>query len=184
MLVLAADIADARNDRHAALATLDQAIALGNAAGLTRLLAEVYARAAEIHRKNGDLEKAERSAELAAGSTQASGDVWAVPQRLQALAELHVARGRYAEADRVYERAEAFLDAMIGNVSTVLEKTAVITASSQIYSRHFALIAEHFNNPQKAYAIIEQVAETAAAAATRRTVFGMPVLRQPPVAVR
>ena len=46
---------------------------------------------------------------------------------------------------------------MIGKVSTVLEKTAVITASSQIYSRHFALIAEHFNNPQKAYAIIEQV---------------------------
>jgi hypothetical protein len=45
---------------------------------------------------------------------------------------------------------------MIGNVSTVLEKTAIITASSQIYSRHFALIADHFNDPQKAYAIIEQ----------------------------
>ena len=57
----------------------------------------------------------------------------------------------------VYDRAETFLDAMIGNVSTVLEKTAVITASSQIYSRHFALMAEHFKNPQKAYAIIEQV---------------------------
>ena len=156
-------IADARNDREAALATLEQAIALGESAGLTRLLAEVYARAAEIHRESGDLEKAERSAELAAASTQASGDVWAVPQRLQTLAELQVARGRYAEADRVYDRAEAFLDSMIGNVSTVLEKTAVITASSQIYSQHFALIAEQFNNPQKAYAIIEQVRGRAAA---------------------
>src|SRR5207253_726267 len=58
--VFAADIAEARNDRQAALATLEQAIALGEADGLTRLLAEVYARAAEIHRKNGDLEKAER----------------------------------------------------------------------------------------------------------------------------
>jgi len=73
------------------------------------------------------------------------------------LAEPQIARGRYAEADRVYDRAETFLDAMIGNVSTVLEKTAIITASSQIYSRHFALIADHFNDPQKAYAIIEQV---------------------------
>src|ERR1700674_5247748 len=82
-LVLAADVADARNDRQAALATLEQATALGHAAGFTRLLAEVYARAAEFHRENGDLEKAERSAELAAGSTQASGDLWAVPQRLQ-----------------------------------------------------------------------------------------------------
>ena len=162
-LVLAADIADARNDRQSALATLDQAIALGESAGLTRLLAEVYARATEIYRKSGDLEKAERSAELAAASTQASGDVWAVPQHLQVLAELQIARGRYAEADRVYDRAEAFLDAMIGNVSTVLEKTAVITASSQIYSQHFALIADHFNDPQKAYAIIEQVRGRAAA---------------------
>src|SRR5437870_4666183 len=93
-LVLAADVADARHDRQAALATLEQAIALGDGAGLTRLLADVYARTAEIHRTNGDLEKAERCAELAAASTQASGDVWAVPQRLQTLAQLQVARGR------------------------------------------------------------------------------------------
>jgi CHAT domain-containing protein len=33
----------------------------------------------------------------------------------------------------------------------------VITASSQIYSEHFALIADRFNDPKKAYAIIEQV---------------------------
>lgn len=45
---------------------------------------------------------------------------------------------------------------MIGNESTAIEKTAVITASSQIYSQHFALVAEHSNNPQKAYSIIEQ----------------------------
>jgi CHAT domain-containing protein len=156
-LVFAADVALARNDRQAALATLQQAIDLGETAGLPRVLAAVYSRAAEIHRESGDLEKAERSAELAAASTQASGDVWAVPLRLQALAELQVARRRYTEADRVYDRAEAFLDSMIGKVSTALEKTAVITASSQIYSQHFALIAEQLNDPQKAYAIIEQV---------------------------
>jgi CHAT domain-containing protein len=162
-LKLAAYIQDARNERQSALAMLDQAMALGESAGLTRQLAEVYAHATEIHRKSGDLEKAERSAELAAENTQLSGDIWAVPQRLQELAELQVARGRYAEADRVYDRAETFLDAMIGNASTGLEKTAVITASSQIYSRHFALIADHFNDPHKAYAIIEQVRGRAAA---------------------
>jgi CHAT domain-containing protein len=156
-ITLAAGIEEARNQPRSALAKLDQAKTLGESAGLTRLLADVSARATRIHRESGDLEKAERSAELAAESTQLSGDVWAVPQRLQELAELQVARGRYAEADRVYDRAETFLDAMIGNVSTVLEKTAIVAASSQIYSRHFALIADHFNDPQKAYAIIEQV---------------------------
>src|SRR5712691_5262458 len=162
-LSLAADVAEARKDRQGALATLEQAIALGEAAGLTRLLAGVHARAAEIYRESGDLEKAERSAELAAASTQASGDVWAVPRRLQALAQLQVARGRYAEANRLFDRAEAFLDSMIGKVSTALEKTAVITASSQIYSQHFALIAEQFDDPPRAYAIIEQVRGRAAA---------------------
>ena len=156
-ITLAADIEEARHNGQSALAKLDQAKTLGESAGLTRLLAGVYGRATEIHRRSGELEKAERSAELAAENTQLSGDVWAVPQRLQELAELQVARGRYAEADRVYDRAETFLDAMIGNVSTVLEKTAIITASSQIYSRHFALIADHFNDPQRPYAIIEQV---------------------------
>ena len=121
------------------------------------MLAIAHSQVASIHRENGDLEKAQRAAEMAAVSTQASGDMWSVPERLKTLAELHVAQGRYVEADSVYDRAEAFVDSMIGNVSTVLDKTALIRASSQIYSQHFALIAEQFNDPDKAYAIIEQV---------------------------
>ena len=156
-LVFAADIAGARNDRQGALALLQQAIVLGETAGLPRVLAGVYARATQIYRESGDLEKAERAAELAATATQASGDVWAVPQRLQAVAELQVARRKYTEADHVYERAEAFLDAMIGKASSVLERTAVLTAASQVYAQHFALVAQRFNDPQKAYAIVEQV---------------------------
>ncbi len=155
-LSLGADLADTRNEREVALTKLDQAIELCRPAGLTRQLSELQARATEIYRKDGDLQKAERSADLAASSTQASGNIWALPQRLQALAEVQIAQGRYAEADRVYDRAEAFLDAMIGNEATAMEKTAVITASSQIYSQHFALVAEHFKDPQKAYSIIEQ----------------------------
>ena len=66
-LVLAADLAEARNDRQAALAILQQAIDLGESGGLPRVLASVYARAAEIHRESGNLEKAERDAELVSG---------------------------------------------------------------------------------------------------------------------
>jgi len=51
-LSLAADVAEARKDRQGALATLEQAIALGEAAGLTRLLAGVHARAATSRRQN------------------------------------------------------------------------------------------------------------------------------------
>ena len=117
----------------------------------------MYSRSADIHRKNGDLEKAERSAELAAAAMQSSGDLWTVPQRLRTLAQLQIARGRYAEADGVYDRREVFVDSMIGKATTVLEKTSIITASSQIYAEHFSLVADRFNNPKKGYAIIEQV---------------------------
>jgi CHAT domain-containing protein len=160
---LAANIAEARNDHEAAVEALHQVMTLGESAGLTRLLAGVYGQAAEFYRVGGDLENAERFADLSSAATQASGDLWAVPQHLQTLAELQIARGRYQEADRTYDRAEAFLDSLIGNASTLLEQTAVITASSQIYSQHFALISDRFNNPQKAYTIIEQVRGRAAA---------------------
>jgi CHAT domain-containing protein len=156
-LGLLAEITAARNDRKAALRIFDQAISLGKSAGLTRLLADLYGQAADLYKQDADLENAERSAELSAESTQASGDLWAVPQRLMTLAEIQVARGRYLEADREYDRAEAFIDSMLGNLSTILEKTAVITASSQIYAEHFALLADRLKDPPKAFAIIEQV---------------------------
>ena len=156
-LGLSAEVADARKDPKAALATFARAIILAEGAGLTRLLAEMYGKAAEIYRENGDLERAEQAAESAARSTQSSGDIWAVPQRLQTLAEIQVARGKYEDADRIYDRAEAFVDSMIGKASTAIEKTAIIAASSQIYSKHFSLVAEQFEDPQRGYSIVEQV---------------------------
>src|ERR1022692_2035318 len=98
---LAATIAEARNDREAALGALQQAISLGESVGLTRMLAGIYARAADIYKVSGDPDNAEHFADLSSASTQASGDLWAVPQHLQILAELQIARGKYEEADRV-----------------------------------------------------------------------------------
>jgi CHAT domain-containing protein len=160
---LAANIALIRKDREGAIEAFRQAITLSQSAGLIRQLSGLYSEATETYRTSGDLENAEHFAELASTSAQASGDLWNLPARLQTVAELQVARGRYQEADEVYNRAETFLDSLIGNASTVLEQTAVITASSQIYSQHFALIADHFNDPRKAYAMIEQVRGRAAA---------------------
>ena len=106
----------------------------------------------------GNWRRRQEFANLAAAtSTQESGDTWSVPRRLQAVAALDIRQGKYEEADRVFDRASAFVDALIGNYSSVLEKTAVIKASSELYSQHFALVADRFNDPHKAYSIIEQV---------------------------
>jgi CHAT domain-containing protein len=73
------------------------------------------------------------------------------------VAVLDIKQGKYEEADRVFDRASVFVDALIGNYSSVLEKTALISASSELYSQHFALVADRFSDPSKAYSIIEQV---------------------------
>lgn len=156
-LVLTAIIDQAQGNDQGALSLLNTATARAEMSGLPRVVAEAQTRASDIYRKQGRLEEAARSAEKAALATQESGNLWAVPTRLQTVAELLVARRQYAQADRVYDRAGAFIDALIGRASAVLEKTAVIRASSDIFARHFALVADHLSNPTKAYNIIETV---------------------------
>jgi len=152
-----AQIAAHRNDSANALQILQQAMALSESGGFVRELADAQALASDIYRDRGEFEKATRFADLAATSTQESGDTWSVPRRLQTMAVLDIRQGKYAEADAVFERASAFVDALIGNYSSVMEKTAVIKASSELYSQHFALIADRFNDPGKAFAVVEQV---------------------------
>ena len=156
-LGISAEIDLAMGEKSKALATLQIAISKAEEIGLVRLLAKYHAMAAEINRQLGNLAAAEYHLASAARATQLSGDIWAVPQRLQMLAELRRARGQYKEASDVYDQAEAFVDAMIGKASTVLEKTALIRSASDIYTKHFSLVSEHFKDPAQAFGIVEQV---------------------------
>lgn len=156
-LAFQARVAIQRKDYGTALGILEQAISLSQAGGFVRDLGGEQELTSIVYRESGDLEKAAHYASLAAASRQESGDTWSVPRLLQAEAVLDVKQGKYEEAERVFERASAFVDALIGNYSSVLEKTALIRASSELYSQHFALVADHFRDPAKAYGIIEQV---------------------------
>jgi CHAT domain-containing protein len=156
-LFLEARIAVLRGDNAAALQNLQQAMDLSKSGGFVRQLAEEQGLASDIYRDRGDLEKAVEFAKLAVISTQESGDAWSVPRRLHTVAELDVEQGKYDEADHIFERASAVIDGLIGNYSSVLQKTALIKASSELYSDYFALAAEHLNDPHKGYSIIEQV---------------------------
>jgi CHAT domain-containing protein len=157
VLTLLAKVARTRTDTDTAKHMFDQVVSLSESGGFIRELAAAQSGLADIYRERGDLEQAEHFAGLSVANTQASGDAWAVPQCLQALAEIQASRGRYAEAEEAYARASAFIDAMIGKYSGVLEKTALIKASSDLYSHHFSLIAERLHDPVKAYGIVEQV---------------------------
>ena len=157
VLIQTAHLALAQGKYPTALSVLEQSLPLSQGAGLMRQLAAAQSFLTDIYLEQGDLPKAEHFAALAAASTQTSGDISSVPEQLHTLAEIETRRGAYAEADRTYDRAAAFVDSTIGNLSGVLDKTALIKASSELYSQHFCLIAQHYNNPAKAFSIIEQV---------------------------
>lgn len=156
-LGLSAGIARARGNRAGAAAILEKMITLSQPNGFARQTADAESQLSDIFREGGDLEKAEHFAGLALHSTQASGDMWSVPQRLNTLAEVEVREGKYADADNAYDRASAFVDSLVGSYTSVLEKTAVTTAASDLYAEHFALVARHFHQLPKAYAIVEQI---------------------------
>lgn len=152
-----ARIAVSRGDGQRAIADLKKSIAVCKAAGYQHQQSDPEAMLAEIFSKQGDFRQAEYFAAQAAADTRASGDKWSLPQRLQILAELQVRQGKYGEADRTYDEAAAFIDSALADSPSVLEKTALIKASSSLYTEHFALVASQLHNPVKAYDIVEQV---------------------------
>ena len=69
---------------------------------------------------------------------------------------MEISGHHYRAADRTYDRAAAIQDMMLGNTDSALGKTAVIKGTSDLYAKHFALLADHFNEPAKAFTVIEQ----------------------------
>lgn len=137
--------------------TFHQALQLAARTGFVRQVAEAQSKLAEIYRERFDLEQTQHFGELAVASTRDSGNAWAVPQCLGTLADIAASRGRYTEADDIYDRADALIDGLLGQYSGVTEKTGLIKASSELYRRHFSLIATRLREPSKAYNVVEEV---------------------------
>jgi CHAT domain-containing protein len=154
-LITASTVATAKNDETKAVEDLQAAIELAQKGGFTRLLADAQFYLEDIYRKRGDLPNAESLAVAAAEDTQSSGDIYLLPFRLQALAQLQASQSKYREASETYDRASDILDSMIGNVTSAQAKLGLITSMSAIYSEHFTLIASHLNNTSKAFSVLE-----------------------------
>jgi len=157
VLIWFARLALIRGDAGSAIVALKKSIAIAQAAGYRQVVAEGDTMMSEIYGQQRKFPVAEGYANDAAAVTQLTGDTWSVPERLHTLARLQVSQGHYLQADQTYNRADAFVDASLGDVGSVLEKTALVKASSEMYADHFSLVAAHLNSTAKAYAIVEQL---------------------------
>jgi len=152
----ASQIARAQNDMPKAIAFLKEALRQEEA-GYGSATPQRQTDLSELYRLTGNLSKAEELARSATESAQAAGYIPRIPAALHTLAQVQISQHKYAEADRTYNRAAIIQDMMIGNADTTLGKTALIKAASDLYAKHFALVAEHIGDTEKAFAIIEQV---------------------------
>jgi len=155
-LITASTIAIARHDQAKAIQELQAAIDLAGSGGFKRLLADGQFSLADIYRRQGSLARAEQFAVAAAESTQNGGEIYLLPRRLESVAELQASQGKYRDSDATYDRADDILDTMIGNVRSIQAKMGLITAMSEIYTEHFALVADHFKDSDKAFSILER----------------------------
>src|SRR5437016_5890247 len=152
----ASQIARAKNDLPKAIAYLNEALRQEEA-GYGSATPQLQSDLSDLYRLSRSLSKAEELARKAAESAQAEGYIARIPAALHRLAQVQISQHKYAEADRTYDRAAMIQDMMIGNTESTLGKTALIKAASDLYAKHFALVAEHIGDTEKAFAIIEQV---------------------------
>ena len=149
-------VSRSQKDIAGAIVYLNQALQYAEA-GYGNPTSEIQSDLSDLYRLDGNLSKAEELARHAAESAQASGNIPRIPPALHALAQVQISQHKYAEADLTYDRAATIQDMMIGNAESTLGKTALIKASSDLYAKHFALVAEYLGDTEKAFAIIEQV---------------------------
>jgi tetratricopeptide (TPR) repeat protein len=154
-LITAGTVANAKGDQEKAIEFFNDAMELAQKGRFPRLLADAQFYLEDIYRRQGDLPKAESLAAAAAESTQNSGDLYLLPLRFQALAQLQASQGKYHEASETYDRASDILDTMIGNVTSAAGKIGLISSMSAIYAQHFALAADHLKDSAKAFSVLE-----------------------------
>jgi len=134
----------------------EQAIAEGSSVGAFRETANAQAALSQVYLSTGDLAHAERLARDAVSTLERANALPFLPAMLDSLAQVLIAERKYTEADAVYDRAASLQDTLVGRADSFITKTAIITGADQLYSHHFALIADHFNNPEEAYNALEQ----------------------------
>jgi CHAT domain-containing protein len=156
-LLTSAAIDRQQHDLSAAETDLKQAINICRNSGFLRNLVEAQLALSDVYRSRGELPKAEEILSQASAGSQSNGEFYSLPERLDLLAQIQMAQGRFAEADRTYDRADAFVDAVVAADPTVIDKTAWINFASDMYTRHFALLVDKLNDSRKAFGIIEQV---------------------------
>ena len=139
-----------------AIETLGRAARLTSSGNFTRLSADIQFTLADLYRERHENRTAELHLSRGLFITQRTPEIWLMPARLESLAELKTADGRYREADAIYHRASDIVDTLLGGTTNSQAERSLIAVNSEIFVKHFQLCADHLKYVSDAYRGIEE----------------------------
>jgi CHAT domain-containing protein/tetratricopeptide (TPR) repeat protein len=152
----AAYVASAQKEYRLATTYFEQALASATVTGSPRVISEIETGLAQMYLSQGNIPRAEVLARDAITRLEHDHVVTLLPAKLDGLAQVLSAEQKFGEARSTYEQAETLQDILIGRADSLTVKTALITGADQLYEHHVALLADHFHDPDAAFAAVEQ----------------------------
>jgi len=156
LLILLGKLAAQKGDRQQAVVYLEDAGEFATRAQSYRMEADAMFELAQLYRDAGDLATADARVTQGLTASQRVGDRYYVPRNLTMLADLKARRGRYAEADALYEEAEDVIEGMLISVDEPYWNSSVAAAMSQTYLEHFELLTKNSDTPA-AFTVLERI---------------------------
>ncbi len=139
-----------------AVQTLNAAERLTSGGNFTRLSADIQFLLADFYRERGENQTAESHLSRGLFISQQTPEIWLLTARLESLAELKTADGKYREADALYHRASDIVDTLLGSTTNPQAERSLIAANSEIFVKHFQLCVDHLGDVDDAYRGIEE----------------------------
>jgi CHAT domain-containing protein/tetratricopeptide (TPR) repeat protein len=156
LLILLGKLAAQTGNRQQALTYLEDAGQFATRVRFYRLEADAMFELAQLYRDAGDLATADARATQGLAASERVGDRYYVPRNLTILADLKARRGRYAEANGLYEQAEDVIEGMLISVDEPYWSSSVAASMSQTYLQHFELLTKTSDIPG-AFTVLERV---------------------------
>ena len=156
LLILLGKLEAQTGNRQQALTYLEDAGQFATRLQYYRMEADAMFELATLYRDGGDLVTADARATQGLAASQQVGDRYYVPRNLTMLADLKARRGRFAEANALYEQAEDVIEGMLLSVDEPYWNSSTAAAMSQTYLGHFELITKNGDAPG-AFAVLERV---------------------------
>jgi CHAT domain-containing protein len=155
ILAVLGDDAVRTGDREAAVKWLKEAANVAMRSGLHRIEADAGSRLASLLSDGGDFDHAASYARLSVGAAGQAGDVYHLPQRLAALANIEASRGDLAAAETAYSKATELVNSLFTDLPNPRHENTVVATMSSVFLGHFDLALNRFHDPGRAFEILE-----------------------------